>query len=160
MHLQYDLIIYGSAANGIAVKGEHSDLDLSLVLPNLPEHVSDGKTRESCYFRIFKTLETQFKNANIPDVSLIINSFGLQLQLKLTNSLTVDLFINKILDCYNSALILTYSLLDSRFHKLAIILKLLNKFAFKDKGKRLNSYSLNLMLIAYLIKKGVLPSVN
>jgi tRNA nucleotidyltransferase (CCA-adding enzyme) len=33
---QYELVIYGSSANGLALRSNNSDLDLSLVIFNLP----------------------------------------------------------------------------------------------------------------------------
>lgn len=33
---QYELVIYGSSANGLALRSNNSDLDLSLVIYNLP----------------------------------------------------------------------------------------------------------------------------
>jgi DNA polymerase sigma len=51
---------------------------------------------------------------------------------------------------YNSKLLLTYAQVDERFHALALILKDWNKKQFTDRKKRLNSYSIVLMLIAFL----------
>lgn len=63
----------------------------------------------------------------------------------------IDLFVNKIVDPFNSYLIETYARLDSRFLKLALIIKYWNKKKFLGMGSnKLNSYSLVLMLIAYL----------
>ena len=61
---------------------------------------------------------------------------------------------------YNSYLIRDYSLYDSRFHKLALIVKYWNKSAAGDKFGRLNSYSVTLMLIAFMVHKGALPKMN
>jgi DNA polymerase sigma len=69
----------------------------------------------------------------------------------------IDLSINKVIDPYNSMLIFTYAKLDKRFHKLAIVLKYLNKKRFPEKNDRLNSYSIVLILIAFLQLKNVLP---
>lgn len=63
--------------------------------------------------------------------------------------INIDISINKIVDPYNSMLVFSYALIDSRFHKLALILKFWNKESIKDKNERLNSYSLVLLLIAY-----------
>ena len=72
----------------------------------------------------------------------------------------IDLSVNKILDPYNSSLIQTYSKLDERFHKLALVLKQWNKMRFEQKNDRLNSYSIVLLLIAYLQHKKVLPCLQ
>jgi hypothetical protein len=34
---EYELVIYGSSANGLALRSNNSDLDLSLVIYNLPK---------------------------------------------------------------------------------------------------------------------------
>ena len=62
----------------------------------------------------------------------------------------IDISVNKIVDIYNSKLLLTYSLLDERFHMLALLMKKWNKVNFKNKARRLNSYSIVLMVIAFL----------
>ncbi len=79
-------------------------------------------------------------------------SFGPLLQIKdnLHNTFQIEIICNKVVDLYNSQLIRTYSLLDSRFHRLALLLKSWNKSALFQKSQRLNSYSIVLMLIAFL----------
>ncbi len=66
------------------------------------------------------------------------------------NFATIDISVNKIVDVYNSKLIYTYANIDERFVKLALLLKDWNKQIFQKKMKRLNSYSITLMLIAFL----------
>ena len=59
--------------------------------------------------------------------------------------------MNKVVDPYNTWLLQTYAMLDVRFLKLALILKAWNKKVNLDMGtNKLNSYSMILMLIAYL----------
>jgi DNA polymerase sigma len=62
----------------------------------------------------------------------------------------IDIGVNKILEVHNSELIRLYATLSSEFRCLASYLKSWNKAMFKNKMARLNSYSLNLMLIAYM----------
>ena len=50
-----------------------------------------------------------------------------------------------------------YCLLDTRFQKIAIFLKQWNKSLAKDKNARLNSFSIYLMLLAYMQDQGWLP---
>jgi DNA polymerase sigma len=92
---------------------------------------------------------------------VITTSFGYQLKLKeRLYDIDIDVFINKIVDPFNSLLIQTYARLDSRFLKLALILKYWNKKTFDKMGSnKLNSYSIVLMLIAFLQKEDVLPSL-
>jgi DNA polymerase sigma len=66
-----------------------------------------------------------------------------------------------VLEVYNSHLIRDYSLVDCRFHKLALIVKYWNKSLMGgDKSARLNSYSVTLMLIAFLVHRGSLPKMS
>ena len=67
--------------------------------------------------------------------------------------------VNKNLEVYNSALILQYAKLDSRFRQVALYLKQWSNKYFAKKT-RLNNYSLYLMLIAYMQKKGLLPNLQ
>ena len=88
-------------------------------------------------------------------------SFGLLLKLKdRISGLDIDISVNKVLDIFNSELLQLYARFDSRFHKLALVLKKLNKLHFSDKKTRLNSYSITLMLIAFLQHRKVLPSLQ
>ena len=66
------------------------------------------------------------------------------------HGIEIDFAINKILEVMNSKLISAYSFFDQRFLKLAVVLKSWNKQNFPDKRKRLNSFSIYLLLIAFL----------
>ena len=66
------------------------------------------------------------------------------------NQVEIDICVNKTLEVLNSQLVCTYSALDMRFMKLALFLKAWNKHNFRDKMKRLNSFSIYLMLIGFL----------
>lgn len=76
------------------------------------------------------------------------------------NRIDVDITINKTLEIVNSSLVNTYASYDVRFVKLALVIKTWNKVRFPDKMKRLNSFSLYLMLIAFLQDKGILPNLQ
>lgn len=75
------------------------------------------------------------------------------------NFFNIDISVQKILDIYNTKLIRTYALIDQRFVKVALVLKEWNKLNFKDKVMRLNSYSITLMLIAYMQHCKILPKL-
>ena len=75
------------------------------------------------------------------------------------NQIDVDLTVNKVTEVLNSHLVCTYGQYDVRFIKLALLLKAWNKAHFPDKMKSLNSFSVYLMLIAFLQSKGVLPNL-
>lgn len=72
----------------------------------------------------------------------------------------IDICVNKILEIQNSRLVRAYAQLDRRFANLAVVLKIWNKRLFKDKMTRLNSYTLNLMLIAFMQHLRILPSLQ
>ena len=68
--------------------------------------------------------------------------------------------VNKMTEVLNSYLVCAYGQFDVRFIKLALYLKAWNKSRFSEKIKRLNSFSIYLMLIAFLQHKGVLPNLQ
>jgi len=72
----------------------------------------------------------------------------------------IDISANKVLDLYNSHLLRTYALLDERFHIMALLIKSWNKKRFPSKIERLNSYSIVLMIIAFLQYEEVLPRLQ
>ena len=81
-------------------------------------------------------------------------TFGHLLEFKdLITNIDVEIGVNKTVEPYNSKLVYTYSMIDERFQSLALVLKKWNKMNFPDKTKRINSYSLVLMLIGFMIYK-------
>ena len=76
------------------------------------------------------------------------------------NQIDVDLLVNKSTEVINSQLVFAYGQYDVRFIKLALFLKAWNKSRFTDKMKRLNSFSIYLMLIAFLQHKEILPNLQ
>jgi len=95
---------------------------------------------------------------------IITASFGQLLQFYI-DRVKVDISINKVLEPYNSKLLYSYAISDKRFHMLALYLKDWNKRLIKKNvemrnGKCLNSFSIVLMLIAYLQHKKVLPCLQ
>lgn len=65
----------------------------------------------------------------------------------------VDISINKPLEMLNSALIHQYCAMDQRFHKVALVLKNWNRRIDGDKSKRLNSFSIYLLLLVFMLDK-------
>jgi hypothetical protein len=60
--------------------------------------------------------------------------------------------VNKTLEYFNSALVRKYCLLDKRFRDLAIVLKTWSKEQ-GDNFNRLNSFSIYMLLLAYMIEE-------
>jgi hypothetical protein len=69
----------------------------------------------------------------------------------------VDLLVNKYLEVLNSQLIGTYCKLDRRYMEAALCLKRIFKSMDPDKKNRLNSFSVYLLLLAFMIKDNYLP---
>lgn len=140
--VDWDLIIYGSTLNSV-FSNESSDLDLTIMISAHHRHLEVLQSIESI-------LKTFYGNV-YSNIEVLILPSGPILQFidKATNT-SVDISINKILEIQNSRLIRTYAQLDRRFANLAVFLKIWNKKMFVDKKTRLNSYTLNLMLIAFM----------
>ena len=87
-------------------------------------------------------------------------SAGSLLEIKCQNTLSdgtrftidVDISINKPLEILNSQLICTYCMMDDRFRKVALVLKNWNRCISDDKAKRLNSFSVYLLLLAFMLE--------
>lgn len=76
------------------------------------------------------------------------------------HKIEVDLMINKLSEIFHSSLLHQYSKLSPKYNKLAVFLKIWNKTLCDDKNKRLNSFSIYLMLIAYMQKEKYLPNLQ
>lgn len=74
--------------------------------------------------------------------------------------LEIDISVNKTLEVLNSQLLMVYCQLSEDFHRLALFLKAWNKKNFTDKMTRLNSYTMSLMLLAFMQYEQLLPSLQ
>lgn len=81
MNYEYDLLIYGSSINGLALRG-HSDLDLSLIIQNLPEF-ENGELKANNDKEILKEIiltinsEKSFvERFTVDSAQVITTSFG------------------------------------------------------------------------------------
>ena len=63
----------------------------------------------------------------------------------------LDISINKPLEMLNSELIGTYCAIDERFQKVALVLKSWNRGISPNKNNRLNSFSIYLLLLAFML---------
>ena len=52
----------------------------------------------------------------------------------------------------NSELINTYCMMDERFHKVALVLKNWNRGIDPSKNNRLNSFSIYMLLLAFMLE--------
>ena len=149
---QPTLEIYGSSVNSLAQK-QDSDLDLTLLVNDFDishevilKHVEVALSQSARFYCARGPQQIQ---------SGILLSFHDK-----ANQIDVDLLINKTTEVINSQLVLAYGQYDVRFIKLALFLKAWNKSRFTDKMKRLNSFSIYLMLIAFLQHKEILPNLQ
>lgn len=74
--------------------------------------------------------------------------------------LDIDILVNKVLELQNSELIKMYCIQDSRFQKVALVLKAWNRTVTKDKNDRLNSFSIYLMLLAFMLNRNMLINLQ
>ena len=72
----------------------------------------------------------------------------------------IDIMVNKTSEVLNSMLVLEYARLDERFHKLALFLKRWSKQTTTDMFKRVNNFSIYLMLIALMQSEECLPNLQ
>ena len=141
-HANPQLMIYGSVANALCQEHD-SDLDLTLL-------VDDYEVSHEVIIReLIKELQKTDRFA-CPQEPYSIASGVLLCFTDQQNHIEIDLAINKVLEIKNSELIAAYAAFDDRFLKLALCLKVWNKQHFPDKKQRLNSFSMYLMLIAFL----------
>ena len=151
-HSQPSLEIYGSCINSLAQQAD-SDLDLTLLIDDFDIN----------HELILKWICEALANSGrfeCPNMPIQIQS-GVLLSVKdKLNQIEVDITINKTMEVLNSHLVSAYGSYDTRFVKLALYLKAWNKSRFPDKMKRLNSFSIYLMLIAFLQQRGVLPNLQ
>jgi DNA polymerase sigma len=78
---QYDLVIYGSSANALALRGD-SDLDLSLIIHNLPKLENTFKQAElietilSDVISVIKGNPLFKERFKTDSEKIVLNSFG------------------------------------------------------------------------------------
>lgn len=156
--VEFDLLIYGSAVNGLGVRSGESDLDLSLLVKstlNEDDLILQQQDELKILLRVASYIQRGHNRYTAKDP--YTTTFGHLLEIYDSKfDIQIELTLNKIVEVYNSWLIYQYAVYDSRFQSLAILLKLWNKKNFStaannaNKFIRLNSYSLTLMLVAYL----------
>lgn len=106
---QFDLVIYGSTANGLSIRGD-SDLDLSLVIHNFPLE-ADGKDKAQQTKHVLEQVALHIRqsskySSDFAVGDLVVSSFGYLQKFKdRTYSVDIDLLMNKVIDPYNSLLI-------------------------------------------------------
>ena len=68
--------------------------------------------------------------------------------------------VNKVLELHNSDLIAMYCRQDERFHQVALILKAWNRSLNKQKNSRLNSFSIYMHLLAFMLEKKMIVNLQ
>ena len=148
-----------------------SDLDLTLFVD---EDAAKRKHKKKTHLEILQLLSSKFRaaqkasttnsqasNCRIRSVEKpYVMSAGALLEIKCENALPngkqftidVDISINKPLEILNSQLICTYCLMDERFRKVALVLKNWNRGTEASKNNRLNSFSIYLLLLAFMLE--------
>lgn len=75
------------------------------------------------------------------------------------HNVDVDILVNKTAEIKNSHLLMQYVEMDSRFQAITHTLKAWNRALSNDPWKKLNNFTLSLMLIAYMQSQGYLPNL-
>ena len=164
------LFIYGSVINGLfemppsSADGNNatfsSDLDLTLIMKE------DKKmTQKQILKQIYSKLSNEKRLSSNSDFTFLhisdpyqMSAGGL-LELKVRKQLPsgakieidVDILLNKLLEIRNSELVCQYCLVDERYRKVALVLKAWNRKLSSDKNKRLNSFSIYMLLLAFML---------
>lgn len=150
----YTIAQYGSRVNGLC-NNSTSDLDLTFII----------KDYEIDHSRI------------LGDILTVLNKYGggrylfekgmprhdksgwiLRMRQKDEN-ISIDVMVNKVSEIFNSKLIAKYCQIDEKFVKIVHYLKVWSKNSDKDHFRRLNNFSLYLMLIAFMQKLKILPNL-
>ena len=179
--------MYGSAANGLLEEpraGGGSDLDLTLISKG-GELLQTVEEQRLLLVRVRKLLEKAHKLSTIvlqhldeqdtatrsmqkPKIHVFGTNFGALLECKIKvlkadgqpMVIKVDILVDKVLEIMNTELIQLYCEQDHRFQKVALVLKAWNRDLSADKGCRLNSFSIYILLLAYMLFKHMLVNVQ
>ena len=152
----YKILMYGSAINA-TLSSQDSDLDITIIFDQ--NDIDQWNIMEVIRTNYRRINDDQFKG-RFKCGKLLQTKAGLVLEFDDNNAskcVNIEITINKICEVYNSHLINTYARIEKRFVDLSLLLKAWNKKSFKDRTKRINSYSLNLMIIAFLQNYKLLP---
>ena len=74
--------------------------------------------------------------------------------------LDIDILVNKVLELHNSNLIRMYCLQDTRFQKVALVLKSWNRALTREKHDRLNSFSICMLLLAFMLHNRMMVNLQ
>jgi len=146
------LCVYGSIVNSLA-QDKDSDLDLTLIVDDF----------EISHELILRCVRSELEKNPRFDCSQSLRQLQSGVLLEVTdrlNRIEIDICVNKTMEVLNSQLVCAYGCFDVRFIKLALYIKAWNKLRHPDKMKRLNSFSIYLMLIAFLQMRGILPNLQ
>lgn len=165
-----DLLMYGSVVNGLITMDSKSpsDLDLTVVSAHAPDLQDRNLVNE--VKKILNKRKPDNKLWTIANMKAPIQAtFGrlLDFEIKFAGdskrpAMTIDVEITegKILEVCNSNLLQSYCKLDSRFRKLAIVLKAWNKTLSVEKNSRFNSFTICLLLLGYMLHNEYLPCLQ
>ena len=162
---KHEVFLFGSAASELGTI-KNFDVDLTIRFKDGPPLDHSDRKRISRLQDLSRCLNGAFTERRV-----IKGQFAECLRIKHSEtSMSVDITLNKTLEHFNSQLLKAYQRFSFRFSTLALIVKDWNKLTFKNNkaskkfdGKSLgmlNSYSITLMLIAFLQHKLVLPNLQ
>ena len=154
-------MIFGSLLNGL-FDNTTSDIDMTIIIDDKSNHKE-----------ILMLVHSALREAEQSNLKYHIVSgpywmttgaiFSFKVELKMGLKLyyfECDILVNKYLEIRNSQLIGTYCKLDRRYRENALVLKRWSKQTNSDKNKRLNSFSMYMLLLGFMIHKNYLPNLQ
>lgn len=166
---EFELVIFGSVVNGLQDRG-NSDIDLTIIVDknaNLHHDSILQRVRDSIEGFKFNGLSLKGRETKLfwmsagalLKVFFKVNSDQAKFAKQEGLEISVDIAVNKFPEILNSQLVETYCKLDKRFREAAIILKKWQKTTHTDPNKRLNSFSIYMLLLAYMIQDKFIPNL-
>lgn len=154
----YEVYTFGSTVNGLLTRG--SDLDLTIVVGDCL--IDQEKVLDKARGALIK-----FNSLNGPARFKIINQLSITAGWLLEvddnlHGLHIDILVNKWDGIKNSELICQYAMADSRLPAIMHTLKAWNRHYFGklEPFQKLNSFTLSLMLVAYMQSEKILPNLQ
>lgn len=145
---------YGSAVNGL-LSALDSDLDIILWIPDCKEEDR----------LVLRQIEDYLPNSPHLKINRRVRDLCHKTVLSLKhikNNIDVDIMVNQTVEIYNSYLLYTYTQIDERFSQMVLLMKSWSKkntFQATEPQMKLSSYSITLMILAFLQHLKILPNL-
>ena len=163
--------MYGSVINGLMIMDPKSpsDLDLTVISEQSLDFKEENTVKRVKNILLKNKLDNTKWKWSLNEKTIILKAtFGDLLEFDLEflgdekrkkMKIQVQITQEKILEVCNSNLLQSYCKLDSRFRKLAIVLKAWNKTLADDKNDRFNSFTICLLLLGFMLHREYFPNL-